>query len=377
MSNVAGDYPFSPEMPASVRFIVKELGSWQLSSRPCSGASPIRELHIEVTHRCDLKCRMCHHWRLRKREKEISPAALARLLDASVHLREIKTAVLTGGEPLLRPDLPEIAAVITKRFPGISLGILTNLSNTGLLFRRIEECLRLGVSRLWLGSSLDGIGAIHDKVRRVRGAYSRTMKSARELRAKYPGMNLAFNFTLLPFNAEGLVEAYLAAKKMNIWFGAQKVVNHAGFEAEKYSWNSKDLRAALSQIEWIITDICAENNAFEKLLAGRERETPWLWSSLIYWIRLRDYMVRPQRFMGDCYAGRRYAMLSPDGELFFCPVRKHRTVGNTLKDGFDAVWTSRKAETERKNIAGARCHCWLHCTANPVIESAMMLRFAA
>jgi len=363
-------------IPESVSYVLKELSSWPLSSAPRSGANPIRELHIEVTHRCDLKCRMCHHWRLKDRTPEITPDQLARMLDASVRLRGIRTAVLTGGEPFLRPDLSELAAVIVKRFPGISLGILSNLSNTGLLFRRVDECLKKGVTRLWLGSSLDGVGPAHDRVRGSRGAYTRLMRSAREVRTRYPGMDLAFNFTLLPSNAGKLVEAYLAAKEMKIWFGAQKVVNHEGFEAETYSWTRQTLSTALDGIDRIITDICAENSAFEKLLAKRESETPWLWSSLIYWLNLREYMTEPRRFMRDCYAGRRYAMLSPGGDLFFCPVRKHRTVGNALKNGFDAAWTCPAAEAERKLIAKERCHCWLHCIANPVIENAMERRFA-
>jgi len=364
------------KMPASASFVIKELSSWPLSPRPLSRAEPIRELHLEVTHRCDLKCRMCHHWRIKKAGKEISPQALARMLDSSKLLRGIKTAVLTGGEPCLRPDLAELAAVIANRFPKISLGILSNLSNTGLLFRRIDECLAKGVSGLWLGSSLDGVGAAHDRVRGSRGAYARTMKSARALRARYPKMDLAFNFTLLPSNAEGLIDAYLAAKELKVWFGAQKVVNHEGLEAETFTWSPKELAAALARIDWVIADICAENKAFEKLMSGKESETPWLWSSLIYWIRLKDYMISPRRLMGDCYAGQRYAMLSPAGDLFFCPVLKHRTVGNALEDGFDAAWTCPKAQTERKNIAAWDCHCWLHCTANPVIESAMERRFS-
>jgi hypothetical protein len=62
--------------------------------------------------------------------------------------------------------------------------------------------------------------------------------------------------------------------------------------------------------------------------------------------------------------------------MFFCPVRKHRTAGNVLKDGFDAVWTGKKAGEERKLIAAAGCHCWLHCIANPVISAAVARRFS-
>ena len=368
--------PFSPGMPASARFVAGEMELWSLSRPGRRVDDGIRELHLELTHRCNLKCRMCHHWRMGEREKEITLPEIERMLDSSRLLRGIKTAVLTGGEPLLRPDLAVIAAAIAGRYPGISLGILTNLADTKLLLRRLEECAAEGVSGLWLGSSLDGAGAAHDKVRGTAGAYARTMRSAGELRAKYPGMNISFNFTLLPFNAADLAETYFTAKKMKVWLGAQKVVNHSGFEAEKYSWDEKALGEALRQIDLIITDICAENKAFERLMSGKENETPWLWASLIYWVRLREYMVRPRRFMGDCLAGERYAMLSPGGELFFCPVRKHLSVGNVIKDGFDAVWTGTKAAAERKKIAAARCHCWLHCIANPVIDEAMTLRFA-
>ncbi len=368
--------PLSPGMPASARFVVKEVGSWPLEPLPGAGGDRIQELHLEVTHRCDLKCRMCHHWRM-KGGAEISPAQLARLLDSSKLLKGIKTAVLTGGEPFLRPDLPELAAVITRRFPRISLGILSNLANTRLLLRRIGELREKGVKDFWLGSSLDGAGAAHDKVRGVRGAYARTMKTARALKTGQPGINLAFNFTLLPSNAACLARAYLEAKEMKVWFGAQKVVNHERFEAESYSWTPAALRKALVGIDYIISDICEENKAFEKLLAGRESETPWLWSSLTYWIRLREYLARPRRFMGNCYAGNRYAMLSPDGELFFCPVLKHRTVGNALKAGFDAAWTCRAAQAERGFIEKKSCHCWLHCTANPIIEASMARRFSA
>jgi MoaA/NifB/PqqE/SkfB family radical SAM enzyme len=368
--------PFSKRMPESARFVATELASWPLDPAP-GGDSALSELHIEVTHRCDLRCRMCHHWRLKKGGREITPAELERLLTSSRLLRGIKTAVLTGGEPLLRPDLPELAAVLTRRYPGISLGILTNLSNTKLLLDGVGACLKSGASKLWLGSSLDGLGAAHDAVRGSRGAYARAMKSLRALRAAFPGVDVAFNFTLLPSNAGQLFKAYRAAKELGAWFGAQKVVNHAGLDAETYSWSPRALRAALEQVDAVITDICRENLAFEKLMAGKEARTPWLWASLVYWVKLREYLADPRRLMGGCYSGRRYAMLSPEGDLFFCPVRKHRPVGNVLKDGFDAVWNGAKARAERKLIAAGRCHCWLHCTANPVIEGAVNEKFAA
>jgi MoaA/NifB/PqqE/SkfB family radical SAM enzyme len=367
--------PFSLRMPESARAVARELASWPLNPPPGDDGA-LRELHLEVTHRCDLRCRMCHHWRLKQGGHEITPAQLEGLLAASRLLAGVKTAVLTGGEPLLRPDLPELAAVILRKFPGVSLGVLTHLSNTRLLLDRVGKIHKLGPAKLWLGSSLDGLGAAHDGVRGSRGAYARAMKSLKAVREAFPGLEVAFNFTLLPSNAGQLFRAYRAAKELGAWFGAQKVVNHTGFEAETYAWSPRALKTALTQVDGVITDICAEHKAFEKLMTGKEGETPWLWASLVYWVRLREYLAAPARLLGGCYSGRRYAMLSPEGDLFFCPVRKHRTLGNVLQDGFDAVWNGPKAKAERKLIAAGRCHCWLHCTANPVIEGAVNARFS-
>ncbi|MCM2266893.1 MAG: radical SAM protein [Elusimicrobiales bacterium] len=367
---------FSKGTPASVRFVAAELDSWPLRGPRRAAAGPIRELHLEVTHRCDLKCGMCHHWRLKPAGPEISPSALARLLDGTELLKDIKTAVLTGGEPFLRPDLAELAGVIAARFPKISLGVLSNLSNGPLLFKGLEKLLAKVPAGLWLGSSLDGLGAAHDKVRGSRGAWARTMKSARQLRSRFPGISLSFNFTLLPSNAGALFETYLAAKELKIWFGAQKVVNHEGLEAENYTWTRAVLKTALRQTDLVITDICAEHKAFELLMQGRAAQAPWLWNTLIYWLRLRQYLAAPGRLMDDCLCGERYAMLSPAGDLFFCPVRKHRAVGNVLEEGFDKAWRGRRAAAERKAIAAGRCHCWLLCTANPVIDAAVTARLA-
>ena len=61
-------------------------------------------------------------------------------------------------------------------------------------------------------------------------------------------------------------------------------------------------------------------------------------------------------------------MLDPEGNLFFCPVNKHKWVGNVRKKGFDEIWSSEKAGRLRSEIIPCQCRCWLNCIANPVMD---------
>jgi MoaA/NifB/PqqE/SkfB family radical SAM enzyme len=80
------------------------------------------------------------------------------------------------------------------------------------------------------------------------------------------------------------------------------------------------------------------------------------------------YARHPKRFFKNCLAGQRYAMFSPEGDLFFCPVNKHRSIGNAAAASFDELWKGEKAEAERRFVESCRCDCWLNCIANPVLD---------
>src|SRR5262249_19317253 len=155
-------------------------------------------------------------------------------------------------------------------------------------------------------------------------------------------------------------------KSLGLWFGAQMVVNHeGGFDApEKSVWTEPQLTQVAEQIDAILADICRKEGALKRLLEGKDKDHLWLWTRLLDWRYLRKYAVKPERFFKDCLAGQRYAMFDPEGNLFFCPVNKHRTVGSIREAGFDEIWRSGKAREERGFVSSCRCDCWLNCIAN-------------
>ncbi len=134
----------------------------------------------EVTQACDLACVHCRASAQPWRDPlELSTAEGKRLIDEVAAL-EVPVFVLTGGDPLKRPDTIELIEYAAARGVRVSL----TPSATPLLTREaIAELKRRGLARLAI--SLDGPTAeVHDAFRKVAGSYEWTLRAvgwAREL----------------------------------------------------------------------------------------------------------------------------------------------------------------------------------------------------
>lgn len=144
----------------------------------------------EVTQACDLVCVHCRACAQPLRSPlELSTAEAHRLMDDIARMR-VPVFVLTGGDPLKRPDIFELVEYATGR------GVRTSLtpSATPLLTREaIAELQRRGLARLAL--SLDGSSAeIHDAFRGVGRSYDRTLSAIRW--ARELGVPVQINTTI-------------------------------------------------------------------------------------------------------------------------------------------------------------------------------------
>jgi cyclic pyranopterin phosphate synthase len=89
---------------------------------------PLRSLRLSVTDRCNLRCHYCmpeEHYRWLPREDVLTFEEIARLLDLFRDLG-VDRLRLTGGEPLLRRDLPELIAQLASRDWLRDLALTTN-----------------------------------------------------------------------------------------------------------------------------------------------------------------------------------------------------------------------------------------------------------
>src|SRR5262249_43483049 len=125
----------------------------------------------EMTQACDLKCFHCRaNSRPKRHALELSTAEAFHLIDQIADMK-VPLFVLTGGDPLKRPDLMAIVKYACRR------GVHTSLtpSVTPLLVKdAVFNLKNAGLMRLAL--SLDGSTALlHEGFRGLPGAYSRTL----------------------------------------------------------------------------------------------------------------------------------------------------------------------------------------------------------
>ncbi|ASQ89711.1 methyltransferase type 11 [Prosthecochloris sp. GSB1] len=136
----------------------------------------IRELWFHLTNRCNMRCAHC----LFSSEPSATGA-----LDAETVLRLAGEAwltgcrlfALTGGEPLVHPDINAILRGLLD-LEGSHVALLTN----GLLAEKLIRDFSLELDRLHLQISIDGIGAEHDAIR-GKGAFGRLTANLRSIRS--------------------------------------------------------------------------------------------------------------------------------------------------------------------------------------------------
>lgn len=163
-----------------------------------SGAGPAHLLHYShdkkpvvvwnVTRRCNLHCGHCYaDARDRDFPGELSFAEGERLLEQLAEF-EVPTVLFSGGEPLLRPDLLDLAATARR------LGMRTVLSTNGTRIDAAAAAAIAAAGFSYVGVSLDGIGALNDKMRGSRGAFDAALGGIRAARAA--GLRTGVRFTI-------------------------------------------------------------------------------------------------------------------------------------------------------------------------------------
>jgi Fe-coproporphyrin III synthase len=149
-----------------------------------------------LIRRCNLTCKHCYSISADKDfPGELSTAEIYGVMD-DLKRFHVPVLILSGGEPLLRPDIFDIA----QRAKG--LGFYVGLSSNGTLIdetniRRIAE-----TDFNYVGISLDGIRETHDKFRRMQGAFEKSLQGIRLCRDL--GLKIGVRFTMTQDNAHDL-----------------------------------------------------------------------------------------------------------------------------------------------------------------------------
>ncbi|MCA1770264.1 MAG: radical SAM protein [Halomonas sp.] len=138
-----------------------------------------------LIRRCNLTCKHCYTTSADiDFAGELSTAEAHAVLD-DLHGFRVPALILSGGEPLMRPDIYELS----RR--SRALGIYTGLSTNGTLIdeSNIDEIADIGYD--YVGISIDGLEETHDVIRQRKGAFRESMHAVKLCKELSPQLRWA------------------------------------------------------------------------------------------------------------------------------------------------------------------------------------------
>ncbi|KAB2912032.1 MAG: radical SAM protein [Hyphomicrobiaceae bacterium] len=280
---------------------------------------------LNLTRRCNLACAHCYldaGTRTAGGPGELRTEELTSLIGRIAALGRETMLVLTGGEPLLRPDLDAIA----RRASDLGLMVVVGTNGTLLDEPRVAALRAAGVHAV--GISLDSLDpAYHDRFRRRQGAWQAATSGIDACRRG--GLMFQIHFTVTDDNADdldGMIDfaRSAGAAVLNVFF---LVCTGRGRSLSNISVATYEdvlrrlAEAARDETDLIVRARCAPH--FKRL--AREMRPPLP-------ITLADGYEA-----GGCLAGRRYCRVTPEGEVTPCPYME-ASAGSVRDRDFTELW---------------------------------------
>jgi MoaA/NifB/PqqE/SkfB family radical SAM enzyme len=156
--------------------------------------------------RCNCRCVMCDIWK-ETSESELAEEDLARHLTDIENL-SVKWVVFSGGEPLMHSDLFRLSDMLRSR------NIRVTLLSTGLLLERYAEQIATRIDDVIV--SLDGPPQVHDKIRRVPGAFAKLEQGIRAIHNLKPAFPISARCTIQMLNYSFAGETTRLAKRLGL-----------------------------------------------------------------------------------------------------------------------------------------------------------------
>ncbi len=288
-----------------------------------------------VTARCNLRCKHCYIDASTAMPGELTTEEALRVVEEIAELNRETMLILTGGEPLLRPDLDELVA----RAASLGMMVVLGTNGTMLTSERARALEEQGLSGV--GISLDSLASSrHDAFRGFRGAWQSAVRGIDA--AREAGLDVQIQMTLTRDNLPELAEAMRFAeahdaRALSVFFlvctgRGQDLVDLSPEEYERALGSLVD--AKVNGV--MIRPRCAPT--FRRVLAQRKPDSILLESDA-----------------GRCMAGKNYCRITPDGEVTPCPYMP-LTVGCLRDDSFGEIWESSSVfQSLRHPILQGRC----------------------
>ena len=290
-----------------------------------------------LIRRCNLTCKHCYALSAdHDYEGELSTGEVFTVMD-DLDAFKVPVLILSGGEPLLRPDLFDVAArAKAQRF-------YVGLSTNGTLIDAPMADRVAAAGFDYVGISLDGLRATHDKFRRLEGAFERSLAAVRLLRAR--GVKVGLRFTMTALNAHdlpALLDLMRDEQVDKFYFSHLNYAGRGNIHRAKDAQfaATRDALDLLFERAW-----CAARDGLQEqyVTGNNDADGPYLLQWLRRWhpdlharwqAPLREHLVA----WGGNASGVNVANIDNLGQVHPDTMWWHHTLGNVRERPFSAIW---------------------------------------
>jgi AdoMet-dependent heme synthase len=309
------------------------------AEQPAAGEFLPHVVAWNLTKRCNLRCSHCYisAGPFETAESELSTAECHRVIDELLAVNPSPMLILSGGEPLVRDDLEEIASHASGR--GATVVVGTN--GTTLSEPRVAMLKRAGVSGVAV--SVDSLDAeTHDHFRGGAKALERTKEALSRLREHR--IDFVVQTTATPRNAAE-IPALLE------WSAAEGAVCFNLYFLVPTGRGVDLLDLAPDRIEALLAELAAAESRYRGTMMVRAKCAP----HFMRHVHRADAESPVLSYRTRCPCGIDYCRITPDGKLTPCPYMPTEA-GDLRRRSFGDIWLGSPVFAElRARELGGRC----------------------
>lgn len=314
-----------------------------------------------VTRRCNLKCIHCYSNSQNILYSDELTTQLGKRLIDNLAAFGSPVLLLSGGEPLMRQDLPELAQYAVDR--GLRVVISTNGT---LITKKLARTFgKIGLS--YIGVSLDGLREVHDRFRGVKGSFDKALRGIRN--ARDAGIKVGIRFTVSRNNWREIPGVFDLIEKENI---PRVCFYHLVYSGRGSALIEEDLtREETRQLVDLIMDRTKDlfDRGLEKevLTVDNHADGPYVYLRLLREDPKRAAEVLELLKMNEGNSsGHGIGCVSWDGEVHADQFWRIHSFGNVKERPFSEIWLDgtidllAKMKDKKPHVKGRCAACrWL------------------
>ena len=308
-----------------------------------------------VTRRCNLKCVHCYSSSQNIHYDDELTTEEARTLIDDLALFGSPVVLFSGGEPFMRKDLPELVRYAVDR------GMRAVVSTNGTLITKEQARLYGTIGLSYVGVSIDGIGAVHDRFRGVEGAFQAALKGMRNCMEE--GIKVGIRFTITKSNYREIPAIFDLAESEEIprLCFYHLVYSGRGSALVEEDLSHEETREVVDVIMDRTRDLFNRGKPKEVLTVDNHADGPYIYMRLLREDPARAAEVLELLKMNEGNnSGRGIGCVSWDGEVYADQFWRNISFGNVRERPFSEIWQDKSNDLmaklkDKKSFVKGRC----------------------